>query len=127
MKKERPQKYDAALIPKTERPPNSLSGIYLIVSGISKKNRLKIIEFLMSEPKTPSQLARLAGMNFSCCHYHLRSMINIGIVERFNERDNDGRKRLYRIVEDNAPYVAAMIENLRRIRIVDKLKHRRKK
>lgn len=118
MKPGRSRNFDTDIpVPRTERPPNHLSGIYLIMSEISNKKRLKIIEFLMNEPKTPSKLSQLAGISFQCCHAHLRAMRSVGIVERIEMLDLDGRKKYYRLAADNAPYIAAVIENLRRIRI----------
>ncbi|MGC9105283.1 MAG: ArsR/SmtB family transcription factor [Thermoprotei archaeon] len=68
-----------------------------MLNSEGQTTRIQILKFLLEKPRTPYEISKLTGLNYSTVRYHLDVLQKFGLVNYSKDR----RMRIvYRITKD---------------------------
>ncbi|MCG2887939.1 MAG: winged helix-turn-helix domain-containing protein [Sulfolobales archaeon] len=68
-----------------------------MLNSEGQSTRIRILKLLLEKPRTPYEISKLTGLNYSTVRYHLDLMQRFGLVKA-----NKNGKILYTITKDGA-------------------------
>ncbi|MCG2871080.1 MAG: winged helix-turn-helix domain-containing protein [Sulfolobales archaeon] len=68
-----------------------------MLNSEGQSTRIQILKLLLEKPRTPYEISKLTGLNYSTVRYHLDLMQRFGLVKA-----NKNGKTLYTITKDGA-------------------------
>ena len=68
-----------------------------MLNSEGQSTRIQILKLLLEKPRTPYEISKLTGLNYSTVRYHLDLMQRFGLVKA-----NKNGKILYTITKDGA-------------------------